>query len=139
MGSGAVTLQNPLPVISSVSPTTIGTGSFLITIVGTGFVKTSAVTFGGTTLTTMYVSPTELDAVGSATSAQIGTVTITVTESRSGRIDLRFVDREGGDRWIDGDNGSGGALPGAVEFRADTGAGEPGAADRVRRIPADAT
>jgi len=78
-GSGAVNLQNPLPVISSVSPTTIGTGSFLITIIGTGFVKTSVVTFDGTALTTMYVSPTELDAVGSATTAQMGNVTITVT------------------------------------------------------------
>ena len=95
-GSGAVTLQNPLPAISSVSPTTIGTGSFLITIIGRGFVKTSVVTFGGTALTTMYVSPTELDAVGSATTAQVGNVTITVTNpdpggSTSGSLTAQVV------------------------------------------------
>jgi uncharacterized protein (DUF1800 family) len=95
-GNSAVTLQNPLPVITSVSPTTIGTGSFLITILGSGFVKTSSVTFGGTTLTTLYVSPTELDAVGSATTAQVGNVVITVTNpdpggSTSGSLTAQVV------------------------------------------------
>jgi len=95
-GNSAVTLQNPLPVITSVSPTTIGTGSFLITILGSGFVKTSSVTFGGTILTTLYVSPTELDAVGSATTAQVGNVVITVTNpdpggSTSGSLTAQVV------------------------------------------------
>jgi uncharacterized protein (DUF1800 family) len=82
--NGAVTLENPLPVVTAVNPTTIGTRSFLITVTGTGFVKTSVVNFGGAALTTMYVSPTELDATGSATSAQVGSVPVTVTNPNPG-------------------------------------------------------
>jgi uncharacterized protein (DUF1800 family) len=83
-GHSAVTLENPLPVVTSVSPTTIATGSFVITVIGTGFVKTSVVNFGGAALTTMYVSPTELDATGSATAAQVGNVPVTVTNPDPG-------------------------------------------------------
>jgi uncharacterized protein (DUF1800 family) len=83
-GSGAVTLQNPLPVVTSISPATMGTGAFMITLNGTGFVKTSVVTFGGTTLTTLYVSPTELEATGTATTAQVGNVAVMVTNPDPG-------------------------------------------------------
>jgi uncharacterized protein (DUF1800 family) len=83
-GSGAVTLQNPLPVVTSISPATIGTGAFMITVNGTGFVKTSVVTFGGTALTTLYVSPTELEATGTATTAQVGNVAVTVANPDPG-------------------------------------------------------
>jgi uncharacterized protein (DUF1800 family) len=77
-GSGAVTLANPVPMLTSVTPNTIAPGSFSLTLNGSGFVKTSLVTFGGQTLTTMYVSPAELQAVGNATSAEVGNVAIMV-------------------------------------------------------------
>lgn len=77
-GSGAVTLANPVPVLTSVTPNTIAPGAFSLTLNGSGFVKTSLVTFGGQTLTTMYVSPAELQAVGNATSAEVGNVAIMV-------------------------------------------------------------
>jgi uncharacterized protein (DUF1800 family) len=77
-GTSGVTLGNPMPVLTSVTPNTIAAGAFSITLNGSGFVKTSSVTFGGQTLTTMYVSPTELQAVGNATSAQLGTVAVVV-------------------------------------------------------------
>ena len=77
-GNGAVTLENPVPVLTSVSPTTIAPGAFSLTLNGSGFLKTSAVTFGGQTLTTMYVSATELQAVGNATAAQVGSVPVVV-------------------------------------------------------------
>jgi hypothetical protein len=66
-GNGAVTLENPVPMLTSVSPNTIAPGAFSLTLNGSGFLKTSAVTFGGQTLTAMYVSATELQAVGNAT------------------------------------------------------------------------
>jgi uncharacterized protein (DUF1800 family) len=78
LGNGAVTLENPVPVLTSVSPTTIAPGAFSLTLNGSGFIKTSAVTFGGQALTTMYVSATELQAVGSATAAQVGSVPVVV-------------------------------------------------------------
>jgi uncharacterized protein (DUF1800 family) len=77
-GNGAVTLENPVPMLTSVSPTTIAPGAFSLTLNGSGFLKTSAVTFGGQTLTAMYVSATELQAVGSATAAQAGSVPVVV-------------------------------------------------------------
>jgi uncharacterized protein (DUF1800 family) len=77
-GSSAVTLQNPIPVLNSVTPTSIATGAFSLTLTGGGFVKNSTVTFGGQTLTTTFVSPTELQATGTAATTQIGTVNIVV-------------------------------------------------------------
>ncbi|HUE44397.1 MAG TPA: DUF1800 family protein [Candidatus Sulfotelmatobacter sp.] len=77
-GSSAVTLQNPIPVLTSVTPAAISTGAFSLTLTGSGFVKNSTVTFGGQMLTTTYVSPTELQASGTAAPTQIGTVNIVV-------------------------------------------------------------
>jgi uncharacterized protein (DUF1800 family) len=83
-GSSGVTLQNPIPVLSAVTPNTIGVGAFMLSLTGSGFVKTSVVNFGGQALTTMYVSPTELSATGSATAAQAGSVAVTVTNPDPG-------------------------------------------------------
>jgi uncharacterized protein (DUF1800 family) len=77
-GNSALTLENPVPVLTSVSPNTIVPGAFSLTLNGGGFMKTSGVAFGGQTLTTMYVSATELQAVGNATSAQVGSVPVVV-------------------------------------------------------------
>jgi uncharacterized protein (DUF1800 family) len=77
-GNSALTLENPVPVLTSVSPNTIAPGSFSLTLSGSGFIKTSAVTFGGQALTAMYVSATELQAVGTATAAQVGSVPVAV-------------------------------------------------------------
>src|ERR1035438_3391162 len=77
-GTSALTLENPVPVLTSVSPNTIAPGSFSLTLNGSGFIKTSAVTFGGQTLTAMYVSGTELQAVGTAMAAQVGSVPVVV-------------------------------------------------------------
>lgn len=78
IGNSAVTLENPIPVLTSVSPNTIAAGSFSLTLSGSGFVKTSTVTFGGQSLTTMYVSATQLQALGTATTAQLGSVPVVV-------------------------------------------------------------
>ena len=65
-------------MLTSVSPNTIAPGAFSLTLNGSGFLKTSAVTFGGQTLTAMYVSATELQAVGNAMAAQVGNVPVMV-------------------------------------------------------------
>jgi len=77
-GNSALTLENPLPVLTSVSPNTVAPGSFSLTLSGSGFISTSAVTFGGQTLTATYVSATELQAVGTATATQVGSVPVVV-------------------------------------------------------------
>ena len=59
--SGSVTLQNPLPVPQSVSPTVLPVGSFSLTVIGTNFVTGSQVLFGGTALTTTCSSGMEVN------------------------------------------------------------------------------
>src|SRR5271163_2803370 len=50
--SSAVTLWNPIPQISSVSPSSINVGNFTLTITGSDFVSGATVSFGGANLTT---------------------------------------------------------------------------------------
>lgn len=81
---GAVTLENPLPVVTAVSPGTIGVGAFLIAVTGSGFVPGSVIHFGNQALTTLFVSSAELSATGSASSAQVGGVPVTVANPNPG-------------------------------------------------------
>lgn len=94
--SSVVTVQNPIPALTGVNPSSIGVGAFLITVTGTGFVSGSTVNFGGQALTTMFVSPTELTATGTATAAQAPSVQVTVTNpdpggSTSGALTAQVV------------------------------------------------
>jgi uncharacterized protein (DUF1800 family) len=82
--SGTITIVNPKPVLTSVSPTSIGVGAFMLTVNGSGFVNGSKVNFGGQALTTMFVSRNELTATGTATAAQAGNVPVTVTNPNPG-------------------------------------------------------
>jgi uncharacterized protein (DUF1800 family) len=71
-GKSAVTLENPVPTVTAVSPTSVPVGNFTLTITGTKFVSGAKVTFGGQALTTKFVSATQLTATGTTTSAQNG-------------------------------------------------------------------
>ncbi len=55
---------NPVPVIVSISPSTVGagTGAFVLTVNGTGFVNGSTVQFNGSNRATTFVSATQLTA-----------------------------------------------------------------------------
>ena len=77
------TIDNPVPTLASLSPTSAyaGGAAFALTVNGTNFVKTSAVKWNGTGLATTYVSATQLTAAIPATDiaiADIGTVSVTV-------------------------------------------------------------
>jgi uncharacterized protein (DUF1800 family) len=87
MGTGSVTIWNPIAVVTQASPTAIGVGAFTITVVGNDFVNGANVVFGTTTLTTTYISSTELSATGTATSAQDGVVAVTVENPDPGGLD----------------------------------------------------
>jgi len=82
----SVNLENPLPVPQSVSPTLLPLGNFSLTVGGANFVSGSKVVFGGTALTTTFVSSTQLTATGTSTTAQKGTVKITVENPDPGKI-----------------------------------------------------
>lgn len=83
-GTAVVTLENPVPAVTSVNPSTIGVGTFMLDLVGTGFTSGSTVSFGGSPVTTMFVSSTELTITGMATASEVGAVAITVTNPDPG-------------------------------------------------------
>jgi DNA/RNA endonuclease G (NUC1) len=73
--------NNPVPVASSLSPTSCNAGSstFTLTVNGSSFISSSVVKWNGTALTTTYVSATQLQAsVPAANVASAGTASVTV-------------------------------------------------------------
>jgi hypothetical protein len=74
--SSAVTLLNPTPALTGISPASTNLGSFTLTVTGSQFVSGSQVLLGGNALTTTFVSSTQLSASGNASSA--GTFAVSV-------------------------------------------------------------
>jgi uncharacterized protein (DUF1800 family) len=89
----AVTLFNALPVITSVTPASVNTGSFVMTVNGSGFARAAVVKFGSQSLTTTWVSSTRLDATGTAAPVLGGRVLVSVTNPDPGgsRSNTRVV------------------------------------------------
>jgi uncharacterized protein (DUF1800 family) len=78
-GSAVVTLSNPVPTLTAITPGTLGLGAFQLTLYGTGFVATSTATFGGQPIQVTYVTDTMITAVGTAANSQVGNVNVVVT------------------------------------------------------------
>jgi hypothetical protein len=86
LGGGAsraliFTIDYPVPVLMSLSPATAkhGSGNFTLTVNGFNFVKGATVRWNGSTLTTTYVSETQLRATVLASDvAKTGSASITV-------------------------------------------------------------
>jgi uncharacterized protein (DUF1800 family) len=85
-GTSDVTLLNPIPQITGVAPSQISVGAFTLTISGADFVNGATVSFGSSNLTTTFNSSTQLTASGTATTAQIGSVAVAVTNPNPGSI-----------------------------------------------------
>ena len=81
-GGSAVTLWNPMPVLNSITPNSVSTGAFSITLNGSGFVSGAQAQLAGTALATTFVSSTQLTASGTAASA--GNFAVTVTNPNPG-------------------------------------------------------
>ena len=76
-----ITVNNPVPVLSSLSPNSTGAGGadFNLNVIGSGFVANSIVRWNGNGRATNYTSPTQLSATISATDiASIGTAAVSV-------------------------------------------------------------
>lgn len=85
--TASVTLVNPVPAISSISPATInaGSGNTLLTVTGTGFTSRSTIDLGSTALTTTYWNPTALTArLAAAQLANPASLPVTVTTPTPG-------------------------------------------------------
>jgi uncharacterized protein (DUF1800 family) len=92
--SSGVTLLNPIPQVSGVTPSSVNVGTFTLTISGGEFVNGATVSFGGTNLSTTFVSSTQLTASGTATSTQVGSVAVKVTNPDPGAASSNGVSAE---------------------------------------------
>ena len=87
--SGTVNLavNNPVPTVSNISPTTkiAGDAAFTLTVNGSGYVNGSVVRFNGSNRTTSFVSGTQLAAqIAAADVASAGTFAIVVFNAAPG-------------------------------------------------------
>ena len=85
--SKTFTVNNPVPVLSGISPTSAvaGGAGFTLTVTGSSFTPSSSVLWGGTALTTTFVSSTQLTAVVPAANiTSPGTFAITVSNPTPG-------------------------------------------------------
>ena len=80
--NATVAIENPVPVLTTVSPTSFATGSFSLSITGSGFVSGAKILFSGTPLATTFVSATHLTAGGTASTA--GTFGVAVSNPNPG-------------------------------------------------------
>ncbi len=64
IGGVTVMLQNPTPVISSVTPNPVNPGAVNLTIKGTGFAQGALVFIAGSVMSTAWVSDTQLTVTG---------------------------------------------------------------------------
>ena len=80
--STMITLQNPVPKISSVSPASLAVGNFSLTVNGSNFVSGAVVVWNGQFLATTFVSATQLKATGTA--ASTGQIKVMVTNPDPG-------------------------------------------------------
>lgn len=86
-GSASVSIVNPSPTVSSISPSaaTTGGGDLTLSVEGTDFAPQSTVLFGSTSLATVYGGPTRLTALVPASGlTSFGTFPVTVTTPSPG-------------------------------------------------------
>ena len=92
--SSGVTLLNPIPQVSGVTPSSVNVGKFTLTITGSDFVSGATVSFGSASLATSFVSSTQLTATGTATSTQVGSVAVAVTNPNPGSASSNSISAE---------------------------------------------
>jgi len=80
--SSAVTLWNPTPSLSGISPASTNLGAFSLTITGANFLSGAQVLFNNSPLPTTFVSSTQLTATGTA--AAPGTFPVAVANPDPG-------------------------------------------------------
>jgi hypothetical protein len=86
-GSLGLAIQNPAPVLGSLDPSamTAGSGSFTLTVTGTGFVASSVVRWNGVARATTFVDATTLRAtILAADVAAVGSAVVTVVTPAPG-------------------------------------------------------
>jgi IPT/TIG domain len=88
-----------VPVLASVSPTSVATGNFSLTITGSDFVSGAHVSLAGTGLATTFVSSSQLTASGTASSAgnfAVAVINPNPGSAASGSVNLQVTSSSGG-------------------------------------------
>ena len=67
--TSSVTLMNPTPVLTGISPASTNLGNFSLTVTGSNFVSGAQVLLSNSALSTTFVSSTQLTATGTASSS----------------------------------------------------------------------
>jgi len=73
-----ITLQHPVPVLTSAAPGAIPAGNFTLTITGSGFAQSARVQFGGADIASTWISPTQIRVQGTAAPVAGGLAALTV-------------------------------------------------------------
>ncbi len=84
VAESTVTLQNPVPVISSITPATLPLGNTSFSILGNGFAPGAVVTVGGVPMAANVVSLTQIDVSGTTKPVPGGIAAITVSNIAPG-------------------------------------------------------
>lgn len=84
IAESTVTLQNPVPVISSISPATLPLGNANFAILGNGFAPGATVNVGGVAMTATVASLTQINVTGTTKPAPGGIAAITVSNIAPG-------------------------------------------------------
>jgi uncharacterized protein (DUF1800 family) len=95
-GTAAVALGNPIPELDAVQPMSIPVGAFTLILSGKHFAPGAKAYLGTIALTTTLDSSTQLTATGTATTAQVGTLAVSVTNpnpgtATSGKINIQIL------------------------------------------------
>lgn len=82
--SALVTVSNPIPSTTSLTPNSVPIGPFNLAVSGSRFVSGARILLNGSPLTTQFVSSTQLNATGSAST--VGPSNITVANPGPGAV-----------------------------------------------------
>lgn len=87
VGSAVVTIQNPRPSITVLSPTAVNTGlPYTLRIGGTNFLPSSTVTLEGQPVTARFISSTELQVTATADNAPGNAIDVVVSNPDPGAV-----------------------------------------------------
>ena len=89
-------ILNPMPVVSAATATatSVGGTSYTVDVQGSGFINGSTIQVGGQTLTTTFVSSTELQATYTGAAGQTGSIAVTVANPNPGAVTSSSVNAQ---------------------------------------------
>ncbi len=90
--TSSITLMNPTPVLTGISPASTNLGNFSLTITGSNFVSGAQVLLSNSALSTAFFSSTQLTATGTAASS--GTFSIVVQNPDPGSSESSAINFE---------------------------------------------